>query len=874
MSAVPIGLSFGDIIAAIKVLRNVARALSDHHGAAQAYQSTVEDVESIALTLEELCRLRLGPEHTAHVNALRGQTARVLRIVGKIESNLKTHHEQLGLKRPRGWYRAPLSKSKWALKTQQSIDGNRKELENHALSLKALVAALILKVNGSIEAKSNQMLALLQAKTEEDRQRFADVATALHAMTTAPPKLQGTTLMSPNPILAGKGGGTGTTTTLPSTPPAYLQATWKGPSTPQDWNEEEWFQVDWLTPYNNEPSARQPHALFVLALLTFLYDLVRYASIFAIVVVPFLDEIPRSVSLLLPDNLSLVDPLGRRFQLPVSFGKNWEVVAAMLKTHFHGTPGALKIERGQFRIFDVHDPERTIRPSDWTDVVGPRKRFKISIVMSRMQTINRMCVRCNSTLSPFGPSHATCKGCGLFCHSSVKFLSQIQLDKAASSRTLWRPHQLQILSGFWPQRAQLFELTIRSWLAGSLSGRPCSDSQEPSNKSSEKFPKAQSADTLDQQSNESSSDPVSTQDANPNPLEPEDEEVQEAQSWPETNAESRTEKALEEAEIKFFINVSMKRDESLHDAAAAGNYDVVCQLLDRGFDPNELGSTGSVLSAAILSGSLKIVQRLIRAGAEVLPSPDILLPPWHLPLPVAVRYSQNHVLTEYLLMEAVKAAAQSPRAFQTSLDVALFQLLSATLATRRTPRRHYTPSITVDRLRTLQPVPSMASTLLYLGANPMSTNTRADQRSAFLLAYLRRCEPYVETFLAAAHARGCFSASQILAVMQAFHGQPLDTGGTDESLQALYNNLLIDRTNVVERTVQKHLETPGPPCEFFQLAVVPETNLSLHYPYDGPRPSRRTWLRVKNTYRMDKGEGGCMREPTVPMLAINGVIIP
>ncbi|KAK0622385.1 hypothetical protein B0T14DRAFT_601161 [Immersiella caudata] len=344
MAAVPIGLSFGDVVAAIKLCRNISRALSDHHGAPHAYQSIAADINSLVWALEEVRKLQLRPEHHQYVDALRDRTERIHQVLARINKNLEKHEGDIGgAHAESGWRQHPLAKARWALKSQPSIEQYRKDLEYESLGLKLVIHGLNLRISMEAERTGNQVLSLL----ERYQQDFADIKNSLHNL-------------RPNEGVSSRSAWRQAQTPAKSMPVTFgARINTTSAEILNDNDDDDMLPVDWYMATSNDDNDERQRILLVLALFTVFYDSINAIFLLALVAFPMLRLVPRSVTLLLPDNVCITDPLGRPFSRPIDFFRTWDYVELFLKHAFaSGVPGAAKVEKGQFRIFDIRDPDQ------------------------------------------------------------------------------------------------------------------------------------------------------------------------------------------------------------------------------------------------------------------------------------------------------------------------------------------------------------------------------------------------------------------------------------------------------------------------------------------------------------------------------------
>lgn len=94
-------------------------------------------------------------------------------------------------------------------------------------------------------------------------------------------------------------------------------------------------------------------------------------------------SLSRTPSLLLQDNITLEDALGRTMSLPYEHFRYWPVFLARLQSSFNGMPGEWKVKENQFRILNLRMGGEFISGSDWHRMVFPGARLAMSMVYLR-----------------------------------------------------------------------------------------------------------------------------------------------------------------------------------------------------------------------------------------------------------------------------------------------------------------------------------------------------------------------------------------------------------------------------------------------------------------------------------------------------------
>ncbi|KAK6854703.1 hypothetical protein PG995_009796 [Apiospora arundinis] len=94
--SVPIGLSFGDIVAASKILRNVAHAINDQRTIKDDYLSMYQQVNTYIAVLDNLKGFELDERFAQHAQALKALTGQIKKSATDIQTSLAQYQGTLG----------------------------------------------------------------------------------------------------------------------------------------------------------------------------------------------------------------------------------------------------------------------------------------------------------------------------------------------------------------------------------------------------------------------------------------------------------------------------------------------------------------------------------------------------------------------------------------------------------------------------------------------------------------------------------------------------------------------------------------------------------------------------------------------------------
>ena len=109
-------------------------------------------------------------------------------------------------------------------------------------------------------------------------------------------------------------------------------------------------------------------------------------------------------TMLLEDNIHVIDALGRTLSLPYSHFKFWPVLHARLKCDFRDLPGSLKVKEGEFGLVDLRGrgqlSGRLITEKNWEKAVFPGSKLAMSIYYD-FRVAKSWCPKC-SAAAPSG----------------------------------------------------------------------------------------------------------------------------------------------------------------------------------------------------------------------------------------------------------------------------------------------------------------------------------------------------------------------------------------------------------------------------------------------------------------------------------------
>jgi hypothetical protein len=117
----------------------------------------------------------------------------------------------------------------------------------------------------------------------------------------------------------------------------------------------------------------------------------------AIWVLRCLTQLPRQLSLLGGNFVLFEDALGVPLRVPFSTCEHFKIFSAFVEVHFEGKPGFRQVVRRNYHLTIGDSRGVVIEHSNWKDLVKPRSRISMAMLM---MTYTTMCAKCGLLLDP------------------------------------------------------------------------------------------------------------------------------------------------------------------------------------------------------------------------------------------------------------------------------------------------------------------------------------------------------------------------------------------------------------------------------------------------------------------------------------------
>ncbi|KAL9617939.1 MAG: hypothetical protein Q9160_007305 [Pyrenula sp. 1 TL-2023] len=124
-----------------------------------------------------------------------------------------------------------------------------------------------------------------------------------------------------------------------------------------------------------------------------------------------LEKIPRSVTLLLEDNINFEDALGSQCSLQFEYFKHWDTFEKMLQHQFRSKPGCTKVADGEYRLFKFKERTCHLDSTNWNDFIRPGMNILMSLKVSNLGKEPGKCPFCDATTNDEDAVLSRCERC-------------------------------------------------------------------------------------------------------------------------------------------------------------------------------------------------------------------------------------------------------------------------------------------------------------------------------------------------------------------------------------------------------------------------------------------------------------------------------
>lgn len=139
---IPFGVSVGDFISGINLVRNLIKALEDTAGSSAEYRDLIKELYSLERALLEVKHLDLDEsQHTQSV-ALQQAAIQCQHTIDEFLQKLRKFQPSLRTGGSRSPWRDGLLKVEWALYKKEDVQKFRAQLHGHTASINMLLMTL------------------------------------------------------------------------------------------------------------------------------------------------------------------------------------------------------------------------------------------------------------------------------------------------------------------------------------------------------------------------------------------------------------------------------------------------------------------------------------------------------------------------------------------------------------------------------------------------------------------------------------------------------------------------------------------------------------------------------------------------------------
>ncbi|KAG7426057.1 hypothetical protein Forpi1262_v012485 [Fusarium oxysporum f. sp. raphani] len=391
MTVPAFGFSAGDFVSAVKLIVDITQALKDTGGAAGDYLQVLADLNLLKDVLSHLHQQQTGVTRQRSSNPFaehaRKQADLTLSTLANFLDLISKFDASLGPQRSSAWYRGVGRKAQWALVYSKHVDDLRSRIGTQIQTLN-LVTQLqeddhndLDELNSQlniIKVQNEQVITQLQERRiisiEELREQLSllDLQDDEHQPGNAPAPPQviedSQSSASHRPVVADvEESDINATTTLgdqPSTSPR------------QDMTSQQEETTQTLLPKLLRAVIRDLHNLIMKAWLLFPGLMRHYSRLCTSMSMPPL--------LVLAENISFEDVLGRQTTLQYDFFRHWANVDMFLNKQFENCPGQQYIAKKQYFFLGADAATNKLNSNvevAWQAMARPGCQISMSIKM-------------------------------------------------------------------------------------------------------------------------------------------------------------------------------------------------------------------------------------------------------------------------------------------------------------------------------------------------------------------------------------------------------------------------------------------------------------------------------------------------------------
>ncbi|WJG37314.1 mannosyltransferase putative-domain-containing protein [Fusarium oxysporum Fo47] len=385
MTVPAFGFSAGDFVSALKLIVDITQALKNTGGAAGDYLQVLADLNLLKDVLSHLHQQQTGATRQRSSNPFaehaRKQADLTLSTLANFLDLISKFDASLGPQRSSAWYRGVGRKAQWALVYSKHVDDLRSRIgtQIQTLNLVTQLQEEYLDLSMTVQLLQNeQVITQLQERRiisiEELREQLSllDLQDDEHqpGNAPAPPQVIEDSQSSANdrPVVADvEESDINATTTLGDQPSTLPQ---------QDMTSQQEETTQTLLPKLLRAVIRDLHNLIMKAWLLFPGLMRHYSRLCTSMSMPPL--------LVLAENISFEDVLGRQTTLQYDFFRHWANVDMFLNKQFENCPGQQYIAKKQYFFLGADAATNKLNSNveiAWQAMARPGCQISMSIKM-------------------------------------------------------------------------------------------------------------------------------------------------------------------------------------------------------------------------------------------------------------------------------------------------------------------------------------------------------------------------------------------------------------------------------------------------------------------------------------------------------------
>ncbi|KAH6680517.1 hypothetical protein B0J14DRAFT_578791 [Halenospora varia] len=425
------GFSFGDIVAAIRILNDVRKALRDTGGAQDEYRGVQIELQQLEILLGHLNHgtWDTGGD-TGQLNAIKGMASTcqvpLQEFLSKVERFKSLQDQDSKLSRRIG---IEARKVRWTVGMKEDIEKFRALISAKIAAITLLVQPYTIATMSKIKTQSQAILDTSEAskgRIEQCQVEIEKINSKLQSAATESTALKGRFDLL---VQICAGTNVGVEDFRRTSQARYVRT------------RHHLRRVERQQDQHSVMVATQFRAISssMATLETLVHHLVLSFGNFTHTALEVLKKslrtdleiysmlrevhcaILRQPAVQIGDSISFTDALGRKRILQYEFFQHWEVFESMLRCDFRRKPGEQRVVQGQYHLLkDSRTTDVIINRSEWGNIIFPGAKIGMSMIVNGLLFQPGLCPRfacgMQNTLLSNAPTLNICSTCDLEYH--------------------------------------------------------------------------------------------------------------------------------------------------------------------------------------------------------------------------------------------------------------------------------------------------------------------------------------------------------------------------------------------------------------------------------------------------------------------------